>query len=869
MSAPPTVRPDRLPWLLGIALVAAAWLAGTPGLRSPWILGDEHIFIVKNPDVTGAGDPRPPLFRIVQIFGHFHEDLYQPIPIALYAAQWALFGDNPAAFRTTDVLLHAANAVLVWQVLLALLTAIGGLPRSRGLTLLTWALTLVWAVHPALSHAYFGDVGTPHLLNAIFSLSATLVYLRCLTAPGNPPRAALRFAWVAVLLVCAMLSKPTPGWLLLAVALELATVGLSRMTRGVRIYIIAAICAAAALLTLYTSREAGLIEEATKGLFGDPFSRSMLAVWVYVRSVLAPFWLAVWYLPDPRTGWSYPLVWLGLFVTIATIAHALWCWRRPHRRVVTVGWAWFWGYLLPVIGLVGAREAIAFDRYLYQPLAALLLIVAFFVARRSATAWAESSAAWPRAAVSAAGLLAAALLIWDLGLIPGQRSTIESHRSTLQRAYRVLALNPGDPRALEMLAVTFDFVSTRPLPDCDQRELADAPSGVDPREFQFEHYRRRYIDTLRQAATAQNLDFYFPGAADQAQFHRRLSYRFLTVGEAADALAQADRAYTLEPQEQASLMALARALRQAGRFEEAVAAYARREPLLPDDPEVRMLHHAELAELLELQLDRSADALPQYRAAVETGLALPRTWLGLARCEIRAGIGANGFQIVQEMLRQNPRDVEAALVLAEYHLRSHHWDDARRIYAAVLESFPARYEALLGFHELCIQTGDYLAAAAAWDHALNQAPGERLLRAFRTWAATCAGQPGAAAWADELLREDPADPLACMAKLLAAVRGLRWGEALDWAQKGATGPHIPLARPLARARATIAVMKSRNELPAGAAVVEAELWRLGGAPDRAREALEAARADADPDLNMAIERVRAALGLAASAPAER
>lgn len=864
MSATSTARPDRLAWLLGAVLVGVAWLAGTPGLRSPWTIGDEHIFIVKNPDVTGEDDPRPPLVRILGIFGHVHEDLYQPIPIVLYALLWESFGDNPGVFRATDVLLHAANAVLVWRVLLALLTTIGKLPRSRGLTLLTWALTLTWAVHPVLSHAYFGDVGTTHLLNALFALSATRLYLGCLTESASGRRADLRFAAVVLLLLGAMASKATPGWLLLAVVLELATVGLSAMLRSYRIYLVVVICFAAALLTLYSSREAGVIEEATKGLFGDPLSRSMLAVWVYVRSVLAPFWLALWYLPDPRTGWSYSPVWLGLLVTLATLAHAVWCWRRPPTRVVTVGWAWFWGYLLPVIGLVGAREAIGFDRYLYQPLAAVLLVVAYYVAREHAARWVEAPTDWPRIPVGVAGLLAAVFLAWDLGLIPGVRSTVESHRSTLQRAYRVVALNPGDPRALEMLAVTNDFVSTRPLPDCDRGELAGMPAGADPRQYQFQLFQRRYVETLRAAAAAPDLDFYFPGAADKAQFHRRLSFRFLTVGESADALSQAERACALEPQEQASLMALARALRQAGRFEEAAAAYARRESLLPDDPEVRMLHHAELAELLELQLDRPEDALPHYQAAFDTKLAPPRTWLGLARCEIRAGIGAKGFQIVQQMLRQNPRDVEAALVLAEYHLRSHHWDEAKRIYQAVLESYPTRYEALLGFHELCIQTGEYLAAAAAWDTALSQAPGERLLRAFRAWAAMCAGEPAAAGWADELLREQPTDSLACMAKLLAAVRAEQWVEAIDWARKGAAGPHIPLARPLDRARATLAVMRSRQELAKGSAVVEAELWRLGGRIDRAREALESLGGVDDPALRAAVERVRSALPGASS-----
>ena len=40
-------------WLLGLLLAAGVLAAGTRGLNSPWIQGDEYIFIANNPDVTG------------------------------------------------------------------------------------------------------------------------------------------------------------------------------------------------------------------------------------------------------------------------------------------------------------------------------------------------------------------------------------------------------------------------------------------------------------------------------------------------------------------------------------------------------------------------------------------------------------------------------------------------------------------------------------------------------------------------------------------------------------------------------------------------------------------------------------------------
>src|SRR5262245_4335054 len=95
--------------LLGLALFAGIAWVGSPRLDAPWIQGDERIFIANNPDVTGAGRSEPLLLRVMEIFFHRHEDLYQPIPIATYAIEWAVWGSQRVFFiRQTDVLLHAA-----------------------------------------------------------------------------------------------------------------------------------------------------------------------------------------------------------------------------------------------------------------------------------------------------------------------------------------------------------------------------------------------------------------------------------------------------------------------------------------------------------------------------------------------------------------------------------------------------------------------------------------------------------------------------------------------------------------------------------------------------------------------------------------
>src|SRR5262245_41726591 len=107
---------------LAVAIVAAVRWTGSPRLDAPWIQGDERIFIANNGDVTGAGHSESLGSRLVGIFLHRHEDLYQPVPIATYAIEWDLWGPHRVFFmRQTDVLLHAATALLLWSVLATLL----------------------------------------------------------------------------------------------------------------------------------------------------------------------------------------------------------------------------------------------------------------------------------------------------------------------------------------------------------------------------------------------------------------------------------------------------------------------------------------------------------------------------------------------------------------------------------------------------------------------------------------------------------------------------------------------------------------------------------------------------------------------------
>ncbi len=852
-------------WLLGVVLVAAVIWVGSPALDAPWIQGDERIFIANNPDVTGRGVSEPTGVRAIDIFLHSHGDLYQPIPILTYALQWSLGGENRVLHvRLADVLIHALNALLLWAVLRALLGRL--YPEDNGAVLTTgWALAFVWALHPMLVGAFAADMGRTHLLAATFIFVSLLLHLKSLRPGGWVWFVA---AYVALLL--AMLNKPMVGWVVVAFVLEWMLLGLRRTLRSPRVYLIGITCALFALLTLWTTKETFQLEDSPLPIFGDPLARAALGLWIYLRNFVTPlWWITAWYPPDIHTGWGYPLVWLGMLILIGAALAALLAAGRGRARGVTVGLAWFLGMWLPVSGLVGARVLAAQDRYMYQPMVGLLLAIGIGLLH-----WIHRGrdAAQRRSVIVAAAalLLGAAALPWDLKLC-------RHARSTLQRAERVTERHPADPRVSDFLAAAYSYGRNHPLLE---DKLAEPPNPT-----------ALFEGTLTRAADlAEQNPRHFRDSHDRAGFHRRMSFEWWKLGgdyermfaigprgseEARQlleqarkagiaydqlpeharqmyerSLEQATRARDFEPEVGLTWTRLAHAYQSLGRWEEALQAYEEIDEILPDDARDRDLRLVEHAQLLLDRFNDPSEALYKFRAALKLEDLDQDTKrvaiLGAARCEVLAGQGRDGFELALMVLRAEPHNLEAAKIIALYHLRSHNWEQARIAYSGILRQYPTDYEILRGFQNVCVNTGNWTDAAFAWQSAFEHAPRDLIFRAHFVWSAACTGEESAAEWANEVLETAPDNRFTCLAHMLLAIRTGELEQARQWIERARRGPKLPLAREFSRVEATLRIMIERNELPAEAVLLQAALCTEIESTDRGRQ-LVREYLDAHPD----------------------
>lgn len=292
-----------------------------------------------------------------------------------------------------------------------------------------------------------------------------------------------------------------------------------------------------------------------------------------------------------------------------------------------------------------------------------------------------------------------------------------------------------------------------------------------------------------------------------------------------------------------------------GQWDRAVRAYQHCEELLPnDDPATCATHFSDFGYLLLFDLEPT-DALSvhdsarlahtKFTAAIATGLRPHSGVYRPVRCEIRVGQGVRGYEIISRVLDAKPDNPLAGLVLAEYHLRSHHWNEAAGIYGLLLAAYPTvyqrfdwYYEALRGFQTVCAQLGRWRDAALAWEDAVRVHPASREFRSFRVWAVACAGAEDTVDWTNELLASDPNNPLACLALALQAVRKSEVAEALDWVRTASQGIPVRRAREFERAAATLRLMSGRGELPPEAAIIESALYLADGQAGRARTVLD-------------------------------
>jgi Tfp pilus assembly protein PilF len=145
--------------------------------------------------------------------------------------------------------------------------------------------------------------------------------------------------------------------------------------------------ASSAYITMLAQHAGGAVRSIDQFSLGVRISNAIFAYVMYLWKTIWPMRLAPLY-PHPGDALSAARVFLSAVVLLAITLIVL---KFRSRRYLLVGWLWFLGTLVPVIGLVQVGDAAMADRYAYIPLIGIFVIIAFGTAdlagKRLKLAW--------------------------------------------------------------------------------------------------------------------------------------------------------------------------------------------------------------------------------------------------------------------------------------------------------------------------------------------------------------------------------------------------------------------------------------------------------------------------------------------------
>jgi protein O-mannosyl-transferase len=577
---------------LGILLLGAVVWAFLPTIHYEFVNYDDPAYVTENIHIQGGLS----LAGVAWAFTAAHFGNWHPLTSLSHMLDVEAYGLQAGGHHATNLLLHAANTLLLFHIL-------------RRVTSALWpsaAVAALFALHPLHVEPVAWVAGRKDLLSTLFFLLSLWAYARYAEGRANgrnqsafassmgesnqamkhnlqdAPRARNQLSgWYGLMLVFFILGLMSKAVVMMlpAVLLLLDWWPLNRIRAG-RAELrqeawplcreklpLFALAAGFTLLTYHTQVAVGAV-----GYEGVPplqmrLANALLAYVCYLRKTIWPNDLTVFY-PYPPVIPVWQVAGAGVLllgITIGVLAAK----RRPW---LAVGWFWYLGALAPVIGLIQVGSHSMADRYCYVPLIGLLVALVWGLR--------ELAVYWRCRALALATAMGAAVLVC-LALTRLQNSYWKTSETLFRHAIAVTDknwvgfYNLGNAlirkgQASEAIGHLRECIRVRPnwSPAHDSLGMALLKAG------QFE-------DAMTCFRAAVRLDPAYPLA------RANLGAALFSAEKVDEAMTHLQEAVRLDPEFLAARCNLGAALGAKGRLDEAISQFQEVLRLRPDHADAR------------------------------------------------------------------------------------------------------------------------------------------------------------------------------------------------------------------------------------------------------------------------------------------
>lgn len=351
-----------------ILILAATLLAFHPVLSNTLTDWDDTLNITLNPFLNP-----PSISGLHHLWTQPYQQLYIPLTYTSWALDLLLGSGHVRTIFITNLLLHAASAWIVYQLLRHLLPPLASQPPANPqFTGAALAGALLFTLHPVQVEPVAWATGRKDLLSGFLALLAFLLYLQS----NDPARTALRnrvaYAIAFLCFLAALLAKPA------AVALPVAllvtdTLLFNRPIKGIALRLAPFFLLALAFVRITSQAQPTTPDPALSVPFWTRPFIAADALTFYLRLLTLPFDLSATYNRTPLIATTHWWGYISLPIVIAALAFA---WKRSRLALITA--LLFIALLLPILGLIPFQfqtVSTVADRYLYLPLLAVSLLL--------------------------------------------------------------------------------------------------------------------------------------------------------------------------------------------------------------------------------------------------------------------------------------------------------------------------------------------------------------------------------------------------------------------------------------------------------------------------------------------------------------
>lgn len=358
--------------MIAIALAVLAFLPYAQTIGHDFIDFDDTVFVTDNPDVKAGLSWEGIQWAITT----FHAGNWLPLTWMSHMLDVSLFGMEPGRHHLVNVLIHACSTALLFLALF----------RMSGAVWPSAFAAALFGVHPLHVESVAWVAERKDVLSGLFFMLVLLSYERYVRRGG-----AGRYLLVVLCVALGLLSKSmlvtAPFVLLLLDVWPLGRTSFSVAVDGLAgkpvpwgkllleklpfLFMTVAV----SVITVAAQREGGAMNLMERELlpFGVRLSNALVSYAAYLGKTFWPRPLAFIY-PHQGANLSGWKIAVSAAVLVSVTLLVLRLFRRPY---LAVGWSWFAGMLVPVIGLVQVGKQAMADRYTYLPLIGILVMLAW------------------------------------------------------------------------------------------------------------------------------------------------------------------------------------------------------------------------------------------------------------------------------------------------------------------------------------------------------------------------------------------------------------------------------------------------------------------------------------------------------------